>query len=173
MAVAKPQQLLALAELHPREVVCEELLEEAVAEAQRLGSASVEATAWGAFAYLRNRQDRPASALAASQRAAAIAANAGDIHAQLRWEVNGAVEAVEIGDLATAADNLARVTAICRQRRVEPPFWLRAVEADLVKLGSGDLVGAIALLEELVEDPWWPGFGRIASEADLARIRGG
>lgn len=37
-------------------------------------------------------------------------------------------------------------------------------------LSRGDTARAQALLEELVQDPWWPGFGRIASEADLARL---
>ena len=37
-------------------------------------------------------------------------------------------------------------------------------------LSRGDTARALALLEELVQDPWWPGFGRIASEADLARL---
>jgi tetratricopeptide (TPR) repeat protein len=37
-------------------------------------------------------------------------------------------------------------------------------------LVQGDTANAISLLEELVEDPWWPGFGRIAAEADLARL---
>lgn len=36
---------------------------------------------------------------------------------------------------------------------------------------QGDTAQAIELLEELVRDPWWPGFGRIASEADLVRLR--
>lgn len=39
-------------------------------------------------------------------------------------------------------------------------------------LVQGDTAAAEALLEELVEDPWWPGFGRIAAEVDLARLRG-
>lgn len=38
-------------------------------------------------------------------------------------------------------------------------------------LVQGDTAGALALLEELVQDPWWPGFGRIAAEAELARLR--
>ena len=37
-------------------------------------------------------------------------------------------------------------------------------------LVQGDTAQAIQLLEELVEDPWWPGFGRVASEAELARL---
>jgi len=37
-------------------------------------------------------------------------------------------------------------------------------------LAQGDTARAVALLEELVQDPWWPGFGRIASEADLWRL---
>ncbi len=34
----------------------------------------------------------------------------------------------------------------------------------------GDVDGAREILEELASDPWWPGFGRIAAEAELARI---
>jgi general stress protein 26 len=34
----------------------------------------------------------------------------------------------------------------------------------------GDTADAVALLEELVQDPWWPGFGRIAAEVELARL---
>lgn len=39
-------------------------------------------------------------------------------------------------------------------------------------LVSGDTARAVELLEELVVDEWWPGFGRIASEAELARLTG-
>lgn len=35
---------------------------------------------------------------------------------------------------------------------------------------QGDTTRAIKLLEELVEDPWWPGFGRIAAEVELFRL---
>lgn len=38
------------------------------------------------------------------------------------------------------------------------------------RLVQGDTAGAVTLLEELVEDPWWPGFGRIAAEVELARL---
>lgn len=38
-------------------------------------------------------------------------------------------------------------------------------------LVEGDTAKAIQLLEELVEDPWWPGFGRIAAEVELYRIK--
>jgi tetratricopeptide (TPR) repeat protein len=39
-------------------------------------------------------------------------------------------------------------------------------------LAQGDTVRAVELLEELVEDEWWPGFGRIAAEVELARLTG-
>jgi N-acetylmuramoyl-L-alanine amidase len=39
-------------------------------------------------------------------------------------------------------------------------------------LVQGDTAGAKALLEELVQDPWWPGFGRIAAEVELHRLVG-
>jgi N-acetylmuramoyl-L-alanine amidase len=37
-------------------------------------------------------------------------------------------------------------------------------------LVHGEPVEATALLEELVQDPWWPGFGRIAAEVELHRL---
>lgn len=37
---------------------------------------------------------------------------------------------------------------------------------------QGDTARAVSLLQELVEDPWWPGFGRIAAEAELFRLTG-
>ncbi|MGW8266617.1 MAG: tetratricopeptide repeat protein [Longimicrobiales bacterium] len=39
-------------------------------------------------------------------------------------------------------------------------------------LVQGDTAQALGLLEELVLDPWWPGFGRIAAEVELARLSG-
>lgn len=38
---------------------------------------------------------------------------------------------------------------------------------------QGDTAQAVALLDELAEDPWWPGFGRIAAEVELFRLTGG
>jgi tetratricopeptide (TPR) repeat protein len=40
-------------------------------------------------------------------------------------------------------------------------------------IATGDTARAVTLLEELVEDPWWPGFGRISAEAELFRLTGG
>jgi hypothetical protein len=40
-------------------------------------------------------------------------------------------------------------------------------------IAQGDTMAAIGLLEELVQDTHWPGFGRIAAEADLFRLTGG
>jgi tetratricopeptide (TPR) repeat protein len=37
-------------------------------------------------------------------------------------------------------------------------------------LVRGDTVRALALLEEIVTDPWWPGFGYIAAEVELKRL---
>ncbi len=39
-------------------------------------------------------------------------------------------------------------------------------------LAQGDTARAVELLDRLMEDEWWPGFGRIAAEAELWRIRG-
>lgn len=37
-------------------------------------------------------------------------------------------------------------------------------------LVQGDTAQAIELLNELVQDPWWPGFGRISAESELYRL---
>lgn len=39
-------------------------------------------------------------------------------------------------------------------------------------IAQGDTARAVELLERLMEDEWWPGFGRIAAEAELHRLRG-
>ena len=39
-------------------------------------------------------------------------------------------------------------------------------------LANGESERAIELLRQLVQDPWWPGFGRIAAEVELARLEG-
>jgi tetratricopeptide (TPR) repeat protein len=57
----------------------------------------------------------------------------------------------------------------------EAPYRLETVGYGIAnhRLVEGDTAGARALLERLVEDPWWPGFGRIAAEAELVRLRDG
>lgn len=35
---------------------------------------------------------------------------------------------------------------------------------------EGDTTRAVEILETLVADPWWPGFGRLAAEAELVRL---
>ncbi len=35
----------------------------------------------------------------------------------------------------------------------------------------GDTARAVEILEQIAVDPWWPGFGRIAAEAELARLK--
>ena len=38
-------------------------------------------------------------------------------------------------------------------------------------LAQGDTARAMEVFQEIARDPWWPGFGRIAAEAELARAR--
>jgi tetratricopeptide (TPR) repeat protein len=38
-------------------------------------------------------------------------------------------------------------------------------------LVQGDTAAALELFEELSLDPWWPGFGRVAAEVEVARLR--
>ena len=39
-------------------------------------------------------------------------------------------------------------------------------------LVAGDTARAMEVFRQIVADPWWPGFGRIAAEADLGRFAG-
>jgi tetratricopeptide (TPR) repeat protein len=57
--------------------------------------------------------------------------------------------------------------------RPDGPYRLGTVGFGIAnrRLAQGDTAGAERLLEELVADPWWPGFGRIAAEVELARLR--
>jgi|GEM_PF-754099 len=41
------------------------------------------------------------------------------------------------------------------------------------RLAQGDTAGAVDILRVLMDDEWWPGFGRIAAEAELFRLEGG
>ena len=54
------------------------------------------------------------------------------------------------------------------------PYRLETVAQGVASwyLVQGDTAAAVGLFERIVDDPWWPGFGRIAAEAELARIRG-
>jgi tetratricopeptide (TPR) repeat protein len=37
-------------------------------------------------------------------------------------------------------------------------------------IAEGDTAHAVDILQTLVADPWWPGFGRLAAEAELVRL---
>lgn len=54
----------------------------------------------------------------------------------------------------------------------DSPYRLETVGFGIAnrRLARGDTTGAVELLRELAADPWWPGFGRIAAEAELVRL---
>ncbi len=55
----------------------------------------------------------------------------------------------------------------------DAPYRLETVGFGVANwfLVEGDTTRAVEILEQLVVDPWWPGFGRIAAEAELARLK--
>ncbi len=55
----------------------------------------------------------------------------------------------------------------------DAPYRLETVGFGVANwlLVEGDTARAIGILEEIAEHPWWPGFGRIAAETELARLR--
>ena len=57
--------------------------------------------------------------------------------------------------------------------RPDGPYRLETVGFGIanLRLARGDSAGAEPLLRELASDPWWPGFGRIAAEVELARLQ--
>jgi tetratricopeptide (TPR) repeat protein len=54
----------------------------------------------------------------------------------------------------------------------DSPYRLETVGFGIAnrRLAQGDTTGAVELLRQLAADPWWPGFGRIAAEAELVRL---
>jgi len=54
----------------------------------------------------------------------------------------------------------------------DAPFRVETVAQGVAnwRLIHGDTAGAVELYERIYADPWWPGFGRIAGEVELARI---
>ena len=54
----------------------------------------------------------------------------------------------------------------------EAPYRLETVGFGVANglLAQGDTERATAILERLYDDPWWPGFGRIAAEVELFRL---
>ena len=56
----------------------------------------------------------------------------------------------------------------------DAPYRLETVGYGIAnqRVVQGDTAAALELLDRLVQDPWWPGFGRIAAEVDRARLGG-
>ncbi len=54
----------------------------------------------------------------------------------------------------------------------DAPYRLETVGYGVVNqmLAAGDTEAALLILERLYDDPWWPGFGRIAAEVELFRL---
>jgi len=65
--------------------------------------------------------------------------------------------------------------AALMKRVADGTYRLETVGYGIVNqlLVRGDTVRAREILETLVDDPWWPGFGRLAAEAELARLNAG
>lgn len=57
--------------------------------------------------------------------------------------------------------------------RAGEPYRLETVGYGVATrlLVAGDTAAAFEIFDELARDPWWPGFGRIAAEAELSRRR--
>lgn len=56
----------------------------------------------------------------------------------------------------------------------EGPYRLETVGFGVANwyLVEGDTAKAVEIIEQIAEHPWWPGFGRLAAEVELARLRG-
>lgn len=56
----------------------------------------------------------------------------------------------------------------------DAPYRLETVGFGVANhwLAQGETAAAREILEQLMDDPWWPGFGRIAAETELARMEG-
>ncbi len=55
----------------------------------------------------------------------------------------------------------------------DAPYRLETVGFGVANwfLVEGDTTRAVEIMEQIAQHPWWPGFGRLAAEAELARLR--
>ena len=110
-------------------------------------------TEWGARALLRAGRQAEAEALAkAIPEGLEVGENLSYYHDLLY--AKGLKTADELLNLAPDA-----------------PYRLETVGYGVATrlLVAGDTARAMEVFQQIVADPWWPGFGRIAAEADLAR----
>lgn len=151
--------------------------------------------------YLRCLElaDDPQAQAADSDDFRSCSANADDpesLVAMKEWAVRSLMRADRIDEaealLAALPDDLSIETNVAyhhnllvtrgemdRQEVLSPgpdgPYRRETVGYGVANLMlvEGDTAGAVELLRELMEDPWWPGFGRIAAEVELARLEAG
>ncbi|MHB1193969.1 MAG: tetratricopeptide repeat protein [Longimicrobiales bacterium] len=110
-------------------------------------------TEWGARALLRAGRQAEAEALAtAIPEGLEVGENLSYYHDLLY--AKGLKSADELLNLAPGA-----------------PYRLETVGYGVATrlLVAGDTARAMGVFQQIVADPWWPGFGRIAAEAELAR----
>ena len=110
-------------------------------------------TEWGARALLRAGRQAEAEALAkAIPEGLEVGENVSYYHDLLY--AKGLKTADELLNLAPDA-----------------PYRLETVGYGVATrlLVAGDTARAMEVFQQIVADPWWPGFGRIAAEAELAR----
>ncbi len=129
---------------------------EAFRSCSRNGSdpgSQVAMTEWGARALLRAGRQAEAEALAkAIPEGLDVGENLSYYHDLLY--AKGLKTAEELLNLAPDA-----------------PYRLETVGYGVATrlLVAGDTARAMQVFQQIVADPWWPGFGRVAAEADVAR----
>ncbi len=132
-----------------------------------------------AFRSCSQNADDPDSRIAMTEWAVRASARSGQEGTAAEL-LNGIPEGLEIGENLPYYHDLLYYKGVKTAAELLDPGPDAPYRKETVGYGvanwlvvQGDTTGAIQLLEELVEDSHWPGFGRIAAEADLYRLTGG
>jgi tetratricopeptide (TPR) repeat protein len=140
--------------------------------------------------------DNPAARAAHGEDFRSCSQNRDDVEsrvAMVEWAVRAAMRAGRNAEVDALLDDIAPDLEVSvnvayfhdllfykglktSQELLEPgpdaPYRLETVGMGVANwmLVQGDVAGAREVLEQLAQDPWWPGFGRIVAEVELARL---
>jgi tetratricopeptide (TPR) repeat protein len=140
--------------------------------------------------------DDPAARAAQGEDFRSCSQNGEDVEsrvAMVEWAVRAAMRAGRDAEVAALLDDIDPDLEVSvnvayfhdllfykglktSQELLEPgpdaPYRLETVGMGVANwmMAQGDIAGAREVLEVLAQDPWWPGFGRIVAEVELARL---
>ena len=139
------------------------------------GDAAARAADGPDFRSCSRNGDDPASRVAMTEWSARALLRAGRAD-EARVLAEAIPEGLEVGENLSYYHNLLVAKGLKSPDELlnlgpDAPYRLETVGFGVATrmLAAGDTAGAMEIFRAIAADPWWPGFGRIAAEAELAR----